>query len=127
MCSGSEEGSYLKLKELCHHSTQGVRAIKKQEKKKVGGEGAYRGEEVVHFVLEHVQDEAVAVEQVSREALPRERERQQVTRAKEGESDRRLRALLIERERDRLRALRERETIGYEPFATRCSGPGRTR
>jgi hypothetical protein len=34
MCSGSEVGSYLRLKDLVYHSTLGVRVIRKKKKKK---------------------------------------------------------------------------------------------
>ena len=33
MCSGSEEGSYLRLIDFVHHSTLGLRVIKKKKKK----------------------------------------------------------------------------------------------
>jgi len=32
MCSGSEAGSYLRLIDFVHHSTQGLRVIKKKKK-----------------------------------------------------------------------------------------------
>jgi len=34
MCSGSEDGSYLRLIDFVYHSTLGLRVIKKKKKKK---------------------------------------------------------------------------------------------
>ena len=37
MCSGSEAGSYLKLVDFVHHSTLGLRVIKKKKRSCIGG------------------------------------------------------------------------------------------
>ena len=44
MCSGSEAGSYLRLKDFVYHSTPGLRVIKKKKKVRDGAQGVL-GEE----------------------------------------------------------------------------------
>jgi len=46
MCSGSEAGSYLRLKDFVHHSTLGLRVIRKK-KKNLGDENVVEKRGVV--------------------------------------------------------------------------------
>ena len=56
MCSGSEEGSYLRLIDFVHHSTLGLRVIKKREKKKRFISGSVVPLSSEHGIYETVKD-----------------------------------------------------------------------